>query len=158
MVKPPNQEHHKLDLHTGINETSRASAEEINQMTKKDKSMWLLKNTGEKIKDGFFDTIKTIATPFLTKTHETTALLMASKSSLSGEDSAEIYQLINLLSNKKHYISLKAAYILEQRIINPEVRKTVNNYFKFNPSAKTKFQQLYKTLMDAEALQESENT
>ena len=115
----------------------------INKNLIKEKTSVLVKTLLEKLKNNFISTFKRIFNPILTKGNETSAFLKAQSSSISGNEHSEVYQLLNMLSNKKHYISVKASFKLETIIFNDENRKIINNYFKFNPEAQVKFKKLY---------------
>lgn len=145
------KEKRKLNLYTGESTTKVFDAEEFKCLSVGEKTDLLFKLASNAFMNKTTSALKKITDPFLSKTTETTSLLMASTTSLSGDQTSEIYQLINLLSNKKPYVAIKAASILEQKIVNPDARKLVLNYFKFNPDAQVKFNHLYKKITELEA-------
>lgn len=150
IIKSGEHTPHKLDFYSGIKDIPVVDIGEIQQLSKKERSKFLFEFIGQKAKNYLTDTVKKVTNPILSKTQDTTAFLMAQKSNLSGDETAEIYQLLNLLSNKRPYVGLKAATLLEKKVINPQVKHIVQNYFKFNPDAQVKYPRLNLLLKEPE--------
>ena len=148
-----NKQESKLNLYSNMGDIDMLPIDGVTKLSKKEKSLQLMnviKNRVLKLKD---DTIKTVADPILSRTQNATTFLMAEKKSLLNESNSEIYQLLNLLSNKKPHVALKAATLIEKKFINPDCREVVRNYFKFNPDAKVKYSRLYNNLIKFDSAQ-----
>lgn len=123
----------------------------IDKKNLKEKTIFLVeifvKNTNELI----ISLIKKIFYPIFSKSQETSTLIQAQATSIKGSKNSEVYQLLNMLSNKKHYISVKASVRLETIISDDNNRKIVSNYFRLNPKAQSKYSKLYNLVTQTEA-------
>jgi hypothetical protein len=144
------QSSNKLNLYSSFNDIDNLYKRPEESQSWSEKLSLLIKLLSQKIFDAISQKSKAIFNPLRSKTLDVTALLMAEKASMFGENSAETYQLLKLLSNNKPYIALKAASSLEKQINIPENRKIIRNYFNFNPEAQEKYKQLYSKLCEQE--------
>ncbi|MEW5821236.1 MAG: hypothetical protein AB1782_13670 [Cyanobacteriota bacterium] len=137
----------RINLFSSSNDFLKANQEPSKQLSRTEKSILAVKLLKNKMHQFTDDTLKKISNPILSETQKASTFIMAEKKSLFGESDSNIYQLLNLLSSKKTSVALRASSMLEQKLINPEHREIIYNYFKYNPTAKEQFSHLHKMLL-----------
>lgn len=139
-----------INLYSSTTDFGMTDIKNIKKVSTKEKAEQLFNALTKKFNAIKDDAISKFGNPILSETQKATTMLLAEKKNLLGERNSEIYQLLNLLSNKKPYVALKAASLLEQKIINPDTREIVKRYFTFNPEAKVNYAHLYNSLQKIE--------
>jgi hypothetical protein len=143
-------ENHRLNIFSKASDMKPEKEEPIETLSTLEKTSFMIKLARIKTTSYIIDKVRKVTDPIMSKTQDTTAFLLAEKSSIFGENSSEVYQLLKLLSSKKHYIALKASAALETKLLNSENRKIIRNYFNFNPEARAKYAKLYAALLKAD--------
>lgn len=145
------KENNKLNIYSSTNDVRFFTANKEDTVSKKEKSQILLKFASQKIVSATKHCFEQITNPLISKTKDTNTFFMANKSLLTGDDKhSEIYQLLNLIRNKKPNISHKAEIALEKKINDPEARKIILNHFNHNPKARAEFGHIYEKIVKLE--------
>lgn len=118
------------------------------KISTKEKSLLVFNAIKDRFKKATGRAVEKVTNPIITESQKATTFLLAEKKSLCGDLNSDVYQLLNLLSNKDNKVSLKASRRLELKLNEPSCRTIIVNYFKFNATAKSKFPRLYRVLSD----------